>query len=111
MTPEIFKCARCGKKTKRSPGATSQKYCKACATNDYEWRKKEKEKPLEEEFTPPDSRCESCAYWQPLNGWKNNRCCHYLLYTGEPRERGEGECLSYSEEANHVRGVFDYDYL
>lgn len=98
MTPEIFKCARCGNETKRAPGATSQKYCKECARKAHnEWGRKTNPQPVVE-FKPPDERCESCAYWVHINGRYSDKCCHYLLDTGKARKRNEEKCLSYSTE-------------
>lgn len=56
---------------------------------------------------PPDEKCEHCAYWRPVNGFKAGNCCHYMLDTGKRRDRDEEGCKSFSTKRAVFPAFFD----
>jgi hypothetical protein len=56
---------------------------------------------------PPDEKCEHCAYWRPVDGFKSGNCCHYMLDTGKRRARDEEGCKSFSTKRVVIPAFFD----
>ena len=49
------------------------------------------------------NQCEKCTYWKPLCSCMQEKCCHYLLITGEGRARDGEKCLSYAADNRKCR--------
>lgn len=47
--------------------------------------------------------CRGCIHWRAAGGAGLEKCCHYLLITGEGRVRDGERCLSYTADNRKCR--------
>ena len=47
-----------------------------------------------------DVVCDGCVFYQLLNSSSEQKCCHYLLYTGRMRPCGPGKACTVRRDAD-----------